>query len=267
VRPQRAQPRGLWDVWWRHAPVLSQYPRSRTFIVKSREPTTVGPGFTRQPPAESGTAPPLDARSLGEQRLQAFLKRHGYTGRKPTRELLARLRDGAEGRPGELEIKARRQIVLALASALEPIVARISELTIQNPPRPGRALRRRHVPLAVYRSGLVAVRRDDDRRDRRLPRALPHLPRARRQRRPSPSRRRMRQSQTRPVPLGLRPPTTRRFCTLADASRRHNPWADDRPVGTGTDRVGETRLGYLLRWFAKGCSPRWAFSAVSNGRR
>jgi hypothetical protein len=26
---------------------------------------------------------PVDARGLGEQRLQAFLKRHGYTGRKP----------------------------------------------------------------------------------------------------------------------------------------------------------------------------------------
>ncbi|MBV8940123.1 MAG: transposase, partial [Solirubrobacterales bacterium] len=74
---------------------------------------------------------PLDARGLGEQRLQAFLKRHGYTGRKPARELLARLRGGAQGRAGELEMQARRQIVLALVSALEPIVARISELTIE----------------------------------------------------------------------------------------------------------------------------------------
>ena len=47
------------------------------------------------------------------------------------RELLARLRAGAEGRAGELEMAARREIVLALVSALEPIVARISELTIQ----------------------------------------------------------------------------------------------------------------------------------------
>jgi hypothetical protein len=74
---------------------------------------------------------PMDARGLGEQRLQTFLKRHGYTGRKPAHELLARLRNGAEGRAGELEIAARRQIVLALVSALEPIVARISELTVQ----------------------------------------------------------------------------------------------------------------------------------------
>ncbi|MBV9365368.1 MAG: IS110 family transposase [Solirubrobacterales bacterium] len=74
---------------------------------------------------------PVDARGLGEQRLAAFLKRHGYPGRKPARELLARLRNGAEGRAGELELVARRQIVLALVSALEPIVARISELTIE----------------------------------------------------------------------------------------------------------------------------------------
>jgi transposase len=74
---------------------------------------------------------PVDARGLGEQRLAAFLKRHAYTGRKPASELLARLRNGAEGRAGELELQARRDIVLALVSALEPIVARISELTIQ----------------------------------------------------------------------------------------------------------------------------------------
>jgi transposase len=74
---------------------------------------------------------PLDARGLGEQRLAAFLKRHGYTGRKPARELLQRLRAGAEGRAEQLEMNARRQIVVALVSALEPIVARISELTIE----------------------------------------------------------------------------------------------------------------------------------------
>src|SRR5436309_8563221 len=60
---------------------------------------------------------PTDARGLGEQRLAAFLTRHGYTGRKPARELLARLRNGAQGRAGELETEARRQLVLALVSA------------------------------------------------------------------------------------------------------------------------------------------------------
>ena len=51
---------------------------------------------------------PVDARGLGEQRLAGFLKRHGYPGRKPARELLARLRAGADGRAGELEMQARR---------------------------------------------------------------------------------------------------------------------------------------------------------------
>ena len=74
---------------------------------------------------------PLDARGLGEQRLAAFLKRHSYNGRKSAGELLERLRNGAEGRAGELETQARHRIVLALVSGLEPIVVRISELTIQ----------------------------------------------------------------------------------------------------------------------------------------
>jgi hypothetical protein len=64
----------------------------------------------------------LDARRLGEQRLDAFLERHDYPGRRPGRELLAKLRAGAEGRAGELEMAARRQVVLAMPSALEPIV-------------------------------------------------------------------------------------------------------------------------------------------------
>jgi transposase len=72
---------------------------------------------------------PADARGLGEQRLERFLARHGYCGGRPARELLGRLRGAAHGRAGELETEARRQIVLALVAALEPLVARIAELT------------------------------------------------------------------------------------------------------------------------------------------
>jgi transposase len=72
---------------------------------------------------------PIDARGLGEQRLARFLARHHDCGRRSARELLARLRAGAEGRAGQLETEARRQIVLALVAALEPLVARIAELT------------------------------------------------------------------------------------------------------------------------------------------
>ena len=72
---------------------------------------------------------PADAVGLGEQRMQRFLARHHYCGRKPAGELLARLRAAACGRAATLETEARRQVVLALVAALEPIVARISELT------------------------------------------------------------------------------------------------------------------------------------------
>ncbi len=41
------------------------------------------------------------------------------------------MRAGAEGRAGELETQAHRQIVLAFVSTPEPIVERISELTIE----------------------------------------------------------------------------------------------------------------------------------------
>ncbi len=72
---------------------------------------------------------PADARGLGEQRLARFLARHGYSGRRTPRELLTRLRGSADGRADALEAEARRQVVLALVAALEPVVARITELT------------------------------------------------------------------------------------------------------------------------------------------
>jgi transposase len=72
---------------------------------------------------------PIDAHSLGEKRLAAFLARHGYCGRKQPAELLAKLRSAPSGRAGESENDARRAIVLALVAALKPIVSKISELT------------------------------------------------------------------------------------------------------------------------------------------
>ena len=72
---------------------------------------------------------PADAHGLGEQRMARFLARHHYCGRKPADELVGRLRAAATGRADTLETEARRQIVLALLAALEPIVQRISQLT------------------------------------------------------------------------------------------------------------------------------------------
>lgn len=74
---------------------------------------------------------PADARGLGVKRLEGFLARHRYSGRRPAAELLDRLRSAPEGRAGTLESEARRGAVLGLVAALKPIVAQIAELTSQ----------------------------------------------------------------------------------------------------------------------------------------
>ena len=71
---------------------------------------------------------PRDARGLGLKRLEAFLHRNAYPGRRTPAELLARLRRAPQGRAGELECEARRGIVLALVAALRPLVERTREL-------------------------------------------------------------------------------------------------------------------------------------------
>ena len=83
----------------------------------------IGLAFLKQYPT------PADARTLGEHRMARFLARHSYSGRRSPKELLDRLRGAAQGRAGELETEARRQIVLTLVAALEPLVTRIGELT------------------------------------------------------------------------------------------------------------------------------------------
>lgn len=70
-----------------------------------------------------------DARGLGPKRLQAFLARHGYCGRRAVDELLERLRSAPTAALGELEADARRNAVLGLVAALRPIVEQISQLT------------------------------------------------------------------------------------------------------------------------------------------
>jgi transposase len=74
---------------------------------------------------------PADARGLGEKRLEGFLSRHRYSGRRDPAELLGRLRSAPEGRAGVLEAEARRGAVLGLVAALRPIVAQIREMTSQ----------------------------------------------------------------------------------------------------------------------------------------
>jgi len=74
---------------------------------------------------------PADARGLGEKRLQGFLARNRYCGRRSAAELLERLRSAPAGRAGALEAEARRGAVLGLVAALRPIVDQIRDLTSQ----------------------------------------------------------------------------------------------------------------------------------------
>jgi transposase len=72
---------------------------------------------------------PVDAKGLGPRRLAGFLARHGYSGRRSPEELLGRMRSAPAGLAGELEVEARRAVVLGLVAALEPVVAEIADLT------------------------------------------------------------------------------------------------------------------------------------------
>jgi transposase len=74
---------------------------------------------------------PTDARSLGEKRLQSFLTRHAYSGKRTPTELLTKLRSAPNAVTGELEQNARRTTVIGLAAALHTIVKQISQLTSQ----------------------------------------------------------------------------------------------------------------------------------------
>lgn len=74
---------------------------------------------------------PGDARGLGEKRLEGFLARNRYCGRRSAAELLGRLRAAPQGRAGALESEARRGAVLGLVAALKPIVVQIAELSSQ----------------------------------------------------------------------------------------------------------------------------------------
>jgi len=69
------------------------------------------------------------SRGLGEKRLQAFLSKHAYCGRRSASELLARLRAAPERQLGEHEDAAARNITLALTSVLHTLGERLTLLT------------------------------------------------------------------------------------------------------------------------------------------
>jgi len=87
--------------------------------------TPISLAFLRRYPS------PADAKGLGPKRLEAWLARHSYSGRRRPEALLETMRQAPAGRAGALEAEARRVAVLGLVGALEPIVAEIGALTKQ----------------------------------------------------------------------------------------------------------------------------------------
>jgi len=71
---------------------------------------------------------PKSAARLGEARMAAFLIKHGYSGRRPPAELLARLRTAPAGLCGTVEVEARRDAVLAMVRVLRALLAAIKDL-------------------------------------------------------------------------------------------------------------------------------------------
>lgn len=68
------------------------------------------------------------ARSLGEARLAAFLRRIGYCGRRPVGELLARVKEAPAAGITQAEAEGRGVCVLAVLDAIEICNARAKEL-------------------------------------------------------------------------------------------------------------------------------------------
>jgi transposase len=170
---------------------------------------------------------PADAHGLGEQRMARFLARQHYCGRRPAAELLARLRGAACGRAGQLETEARRTIVLALVAALEPVVARIGELTSEI-----RSALHDHVDGATFRSLFI------DPKSAVCAAAMLAEIGDCRDRYPTKTALAADGGQA-PVAVESGKSKRARFrwacdhrlraaiCTLADTSRHHNPWAAD----------------------------------------
>jgi transposase len=170
---------------------------------------------------------PADAHGLGEQRMARFLARHHYCGRKTARELLGRLRSAAEGRAAALETEARRQVVLALVAALEPVVARIAELTSEiraglHDHTDGPTFRSLFIDPKSAVSAAILLSEIGDCRDRYPTKAALAA-----------------DGGQAPVAVESGKAKHARFrwacdhrlraaiCTLADTSRHHNPWAAD----------------------------------------
>ena len=71
---------------------------------------------------------PASAARLGEKRMAAFCTKHGYSGRRPAAELLARLRAAPAGTVDEALTEALRDAVLARVTVLRALVTALKDL-------------------------------------------------------------------------------------------------------------------------------------------
>jgi transposase len=71
---------------------------------------------------------PEDARGLGVARMQAFLVRERYSGGQHPTALMAKLRSAPRVRIGELELAARRQLVLSYVTMIRTLNTQIKQL-------------------------------------------------------------------------------------------------------------------------------------------
>jgi hypothetical protein len=74
---------------------------------------------------------PADAHGLGVARMQAFLVRERYSGGQHPTALMAKLRSAPRARVGELELAARRQMVLGFVATIRTLNAQIKPLEAQ----------------------------------------------------------------------------------------------------------------------------------------
>jgi transposase len=142
---------------------------------------------------------PTDTRGLREKRLESFLARNAYCGRRTPAELLTKLRSAPNAIISRPEQDARRSAVIALTATLRSIVEQINQITSQIA-----SATRAHPDGAIF----LALFRDPKSvitaAGRRQPRPLPRQRLARRRRRAKPSHDPVRQAQQRDLPLGLR---------------------------------------------------------------
>ena len=71
---------------------------------------------------------PAAAERLGEKRLSSFCRKHGYSGRRPAHELIARLRDAPAGTTDDAVCEALRDAVLAQVTILKTLNAALKRL-------------------------------------------------------------------------------------------------------------------------------------------